>query len=670
MRDGLYLRRPAQPACGVWSIDAATGDVRAKVTANGPSSFHATSRPGATRYGAAALFTGLALTLQALLVPFFGAGPNATPFIVFFAAVMASAWFGGLGPGLLATGLSALVSWYFFLSHLFSFVVDEPGQILRLLVFTAEGAFISALAGTMHRSRERAEDAALELLGREARLRELARQQAAVAKLGRRALGTHDLQGLMDEAAASLAEVLGVDYAKVLETLPGDEDLLLRSGVGWKEGLVGRATVGAGRGSLTGYTLLTDAPVVVDDLHSEERFAGPHLLREHGVVSGMSTIVGGRKRPYGVLGAYTRERRTFTEDDVNFLSAVANVLAAAIERESTEAELRASEERFRATFEQAAVGVAHVSPDGGWIRMNDRLCEIVGHPREELLGKTFQDITHPDDLDADLLQAGQLLVGEIETYSIEKRYVRKDGSVVWTNLTGSLVRDARGEPSYFIAVVEDISTRKRAEEAVREIRKAERSRMARDLHDGVMQDLSYTAATMGLMMLSVEDPELKGRLQGSIDAVRRAAEGLRDAVDDLRLEGDEDRPLPELLSLLLEEARTMNPGCEIRLEAQNGLPSQLPGEARVQISRVVREALTNVRRHSGAENVSVSLRTERDELIAEVSDDGRGFGAEVRTGGGTRSMRERAAALGGRLKVESEPGRGTTVRLRVPKTKA
>ena len=608
--------------------------------------------------------------MQALLVPFFGAEPNATPFIVFFAAVMASAWFGGLGPGLLATGLSALVSWYFFLSHQFSFVVDEPGQILRLLVFAAEGAFISALAGTMHRSRERAEDAALELLGREARLRELARQQAAVAKLGRRALGTHDLQGLMDEAAASLAEVLGVDYAKVLETLPGDEDLLLRSGVGWKEGLVGRATVGAGRGSLTGYTLLTDAPVVVDDLHSEERFAGPHLLREHGVVSGMSTIVGGRKRPYGVLGAYTRERRTFTEDDVNFLSAVANVLAAAIERESTEAELRASEERFRATFEQAAVGVAHVSPDGGWIRMNDRLCEIVGHPREALLGKTFQDITHPDDLDADLLQAGQLLVGEIETYSIEKRYVRKDGSVVWTNLTGSLVRDARGEPSYFIAVVEDISTRKRAEEAVREIRKAERSRMARDLHDGVMQDLSYTAATMGLMMLSVEDPELKGRLQGSIDAVRRAAEGLRDAVDDLRLEGDEDRPLPELLSLLLEEARTMNPGCEIRLEAQNGRPSQLPGEARVQISRVVREALTNVRRHSGAENVSVSLRTEGDELIAEVSDDGRGFGAEVRTGGGTRSMRERAAALGGRLKVESEPGRGTTVRLRVPKTKA
>jgi signal transduction histidine kinase len=172
------------------------------------------------------------------------------------------------------------------------------------------------------------------------------------------------------------------------------------------------------------------------------------------------------------------------------------------------------------------------------------------------------------------------------------------------------------------------------------------------------------------MMLSVEDTELKDRIQGSIDAVRRAAEGLRDAVDDLRLEGEGDRPLPELLGSLLEEARAMNPGCEVRFEAENGLPSQLPGEARVQLSRVVREALTNVRRHSGAEHVWVSLRTEGDDLIAEVSDDGRGFGAEVRTGGGTRSMRERAAVLGGRLKVESEPGRGTTVRLRVPKTKA
>jgi PAS domain S-box-containing protein len=618
------------------------------------------------RYGVAVLATGCAFVLQAMLIPVFGSGPNSTPFLVFFAAIMASAWFGGLGPGLLATGLSALLSWYFFLTPQFSLALGGPGQDLRLLVFAAEGAFISTLAGVMHRSRERAEDRALELLSREGRLRELARQQAAVAELGTRALGTYDLQSLMDEAVASLAEVLRVEYAKVLEHLPGGERLLLRSGVGWEEGLVGRATVGAGRDSQAGYTLLSEEPVVVEDLGSEARFAGPSLLRDHAVVSGMSVVIRGRKQPFGVLGAHTKQPRTFTADDVNFLSAIANVLAAAIERESAAAELRASEQRFRATFEQAAVGIAHVAPDGSWIRVNDRLCEIVGYPREELLEKTFQEITHPDDLDADLVQAGQLLVGDIETYSMEKRYYRKDGSIVWINLTGSLVRDARGEPSYFISVLEDISERKRAEKAAREIREAERARMARDLHDGVMQDLSYTAASMGLMMLSVEGTELVSRLQGSIDAVRSAAEGLRDAVNDLRLEGDENKSLPELLGSLVDEARTMNPGCEVHFEVQDGFRLEFTGEDRVELLRVVREALTNVRRHSDAEKASVSLRTEGDDLIAEVSDDGGGYEQTTKAGGGSRSMRERAAALGGVLEIESVRGGGTTVRLRVP----
>ena len=612
------------------------------------------------------LATGCAFVLQAMLIPVFGSGPDSTPFLVFFAAIMASAWFGGPGPGLLATGLSAILSWYFFLHPQFSLALGSPGQALRLVVFAAEGAFISALAGVMHRSRERAEDRAVELLSREGRLRELARQQAAVAELGTRALRTHDLLNLMDEAVESLAEVLEIEYAKVLDLLPGGERLLLRSGVGWGEGLVGRATVGAGRDSQAGYTLLSEDPVVVGDLRSETRFAGPSLLHDHAVVSGMSVVIRGRKQPFGVLGAHTKEPRTFTEDDANFLSTVANVLAAAIEREGAEAELRASEERFRATFEQAAVGIAHVAPDGSWIRVNDRLCEIVGYPREELLEKTFQEITHPDELYADLVQAGQLLVGDIQNYSMEKRYYRKDGSIVWINLSGSLVRDARGEPSYFISVLEDVSERKRAEEAAREVREAEQARMARDLHDGVMQDLSYTAASMGLMMLSVEGSELKDRLQGSIDAVRSAAEGLRDAIDDLRLESDEDRPLPELLGSLIEEARMMNPSCEVHFEVQDGFPSEFPGGNRAELLRVVREALTNVRRHSDAEKASVSLRAEGDDLIAEISDDGRGYEQTNKAGGGSRSMRERAAAFGGVLEVESEPRGGTTVRLRVP----
>lgn len=130
-------------------------------------------------------------------------------------------------------------------------------------------------------------------------------------------------------------------------------------------------------------------------------------------------------------------------------------------RRQAENALRESEERFRATFEQAAVGVAHVSPEGRWLRVNQKLCDIVGYSREDLLSQTFQEITHPDDLDADLEFVRQMLAGEIKTYSIEKRYIRRNGSPVWINLTVALIRGDTGQPNYFISVVEDISERKR-----------------------------------------------------------------------------------------------------------------------------------------------------------------------------------------------------------------
>jgi PAS domain S-box-containing protein len=134
------------------------------------------------------------------------------------------------------------------------------------------------------------------------------------------------------------------------------------------------------------------------------------------------------------------------------------------ERRNIEEVLRESEERFRATFEHAAIGAAQVGIDGRWLRVNRRLGEIVGYEPEELLKTTFQDITHPDDLEGDIEQMGRLLKGELQTYTSEKRYLRRDGLVVWVNLTVSLVRDSSGEPAYFIAVVEDISERKKTEE--------------------------------------------------------------------------------------------------------------------------------------------------------------------------------------------------------------
>ncbi|MDO9709697.1 PAS domain S-box protein [Paracraurococcus lichenis] len=128
--------------------------------------------------------------------------------------------------------------------------------------------------------------------------------------------------------------------------------------------------------------------------------------------------------------------------------------------------LAESEARFRGTFEQASVGLAHVGLDGRWLRVNGRLCEILGYEEAELFGLSFQDLTHPEDLGADLAQVQALLDGSLRSYAMEKRYRRRDGSLVWANLTVSLSRDAAGRPEHFISVVEDISARKQAEAAL------------------------------------------------------------------------------------------------------------------------------------------------------------------------------------------------------------
>jgi PAS domain S-box-containing protein len=127
-----------------------------------------------------------------------------------------------------------------------------------------------------------------------------------------------------------------------------------------------------------------------------------------------------------------------------------------------------AEETLRATFDLAAVGIAHVAPDGRFLRVNQKLCDIFGLKRDELLQRRFQELTHPDDLAADLSLLGRLLAGEIPTYSTEKRYIRNDGQIIWADLSVSLVRDEARRPSYCISVVVDITERKLGQEALHE----------------------------------------------------------------------------------------------------------------------------------------------------------------------------------------------------------
>ncbi|MEW6086876.1 MAG: PAS domain S-box protein [bacterium] len=138
------------------------------------------------------------------------------------------------------------------------------------------------------------------------------------------------------------------------------------------------------------------------------------------------------------------------------------------ERKKVKEMLQVSENRFRGTFEQAAVGIAHVALDGKWILVNQRFCDIIGYSREEIANKKFQDITYPDDLDRDVGYVKEMLENKRKTFSMEKRYIRKDGLFVWVNLTVSLMRKPSGEPDYFISVVEDISERKKGEQWIKQ----------------------------------------------------------------------------------------------------------------------------------------------------------------------------------------------------------
>jgi PAS domain S-box-containing protein len=176
-----------------------------------------------------------------------------------------------------------------------------------------------------------------------------AAQQAEVALIGQQALANENLDDFLQSVTERVAAVLNVEYCKLLELLPDEQGFFLRAGMGWQKGLVGHTIVPGGRDSQSGYTLLSQVPTVVEDLRTDERFNGPELLNLHGVVSGMSTVIGDlENHPFGVIGVHTRSQRRFTENDVNFLQAIANILAESVAQQRSQQEIQ----QINASLEQ------------------------------------------------------------------------------------------------------------------------------------------------------------------------------------------------------------------------------------------------------------------------------------------------------------------------------
>jgi len=189
-------------------------------------------------------------------------------------------------------------------------------------------------------------------------------RQEVVTKLGLRTLEGVSPETLIQESLEALAGTLGLEYAKLLELVPGGRTLRLVAGVGWQPGLVGSYTVIANPGTQSGFTLSSERPVIAEDIRSDARFRAMPLLEEHGVVSGMSVIVLGDEEPYGVLGVHTNRKHRFSEEDVLFLQSVANLVALAMRRQKADQALHESEARARAAEDLASIaelasGLAH-----------------------------------------------------------------------------------------------------------------------------------------------------------------------------------------------------------------------------------------------------------------------------------------------------------------------
>ena len=375
------------------------------------------------------------------------------------------------------------------------------------------------------------------------------------------------------------------------------------------------------------------------------------------------------------------------------------------EQKGAERALRESEARFRGTFENAAVGIAHVGLDGRWLDVNERLCEIVGYSHDEMLRRTFQDITHPDDLGVDLELFERLLAGETDHYQLEKRYVHRDGHAVWINLTVAPDRQPDGRTDYTISVVEDVSEKKAAEAALVALNDALEDRveertaeLARSNEE--LDQFAYVAshdlkaplrAIDSLATWIAEDaadrlPPESARHLGLLRQRAARMEGLLNGLLAYsRVGRKEAAPEPvETGALVRDVVATVAPpeGFDVRVEG----PFPVVETARAPLALVLRNLVGNaIKHHDRADGrVTVSARARDGWAEFTVEDDGPGVPAEYRdrvfglfqtlrprdevegSGMGLAIVKKTVEGRGGRIALETAAGGGARFRFTWP----
>ncbi|WP_242344863.1 sensor histidine kinase [Anaeromyxobacter terrae] len=442
---------------------------------------------------------------------------------------------------------------------------------------------------------------------------------------------------------------------------------------------VGAAAFGALREAAT-----LDAVVSAElaPLHDELRTTAPALARAHD-----EALEAARSQLAGSIHAASRA----------LLAAVAVALALAagafaVARRSVRA-LARSESRYRAAFENAAIGIAHVGLDGRWLRVNHRYAEMLGYTEEELRALRFQDLTHPEDVAENEARGRRLAAGEDELYNVEKRYVRRDGRATWVNLTVALVRDAAGRPSYFISAAEPIDRRKAVEDELRDAVRARDEFLHVASHELRTPLTSLRLQLEGLQIGAARGAASPERIAAKAGAALRQQARLARLVDELldvsRLDRGELRIAPREADLAaavraaaerLEDAAS-RVGSTLRLDLPEALPARIDPD---EIERAVGHVLANALKYGAGKPVDVGLVRRGEAGLVVVRDRGIGVDPSVREriferferavsprnygglGLGLFVARRVIEAHGGRIAVEDAPGEGATFRIELP----
>ncbi len=531
----------------------------------------------------------------------------------------------------------------------------------------------------------------------EEELQRYAQQQAVLAELGQEALTSDNLDELIDGIVWLLGSVLHVDCAKVLELLPDKSALLVRAGTGWQPGIVGQATVGIDGDSQAGYTLLTNDPVVVADLSTETRFSGPEMLTSHDVISGVSVVVHGPDGPYGVIGVYTRTAREFSEDDVNFVAAVATLLGVFVQRHQAletlrdlnnelEARVRDRTLQIRTMLDSTGEGIFYTEGEN-FAYVNRALCVITGYEVDELLNQPVSTL-RPKNIDEEndsLLLAinREVVIGRV--WRGEVRLARKNGLVFDAGLTVARVGEDDEEPVRSITVLRDITQQKAHEE--------QQARFIATASHELRTPITNLSTRLYLMERKPED--LDRHLQVLKDVERR----LRTLVENLldvsnynegtmrivRTMVDPNEVVQSVLALQRQEAaiRELEIGCTYDPEAPNTYAD------RERLVQVVTNLVNNAINYTNAGGeihiaTAVAYHEGRDWIVLTVKDTGIGiahqhiahifqpfYRADIHetikgNGLGLSITKEIVELHDGHIEVESTVGEGTTFRVWLP----